>query len=78
MDPGKRLKLFLRGIEDLRNTRALQKGLRTHTAFRYSKVMGAVVESETPDKEELRSFLVIWRKFFLKKEAINLDVILAG
>lgn len=73
MDPARRLDLFIQRAEELRTSRAVQKGLKNHLEVKWEKTKGLRIEADQPDAEDLRSFLVPFRKFLMSGEPIFLD-----
>ena len=63
-----RLDLFVRRAEELLARRAAREGLQV--SFTIKATVGGPVELEStePDEEDLRSFLMAFRKFILRRE----------
>lgn len=76
MDAAKRLELFAQRVEELHDSRAVRSGLKNRLNIKWNRTEGLRIEADQPDDEELRSFLVPFRKFIMSNEPIFLDRVL--
>lgn len=72
MDTLEKLKLFREKAEELRQSRLIQKGISLKFSITFDRTKGVLIETEKPDEEDLRSYLLTFRQFILKKGPIYL------
>ena len=71
-DALEKLILFREKAEELRQSRLLQKGISLKFSITFDRTKGVLIETEKPDEEDLRSYLLTFRQFILKKGPIYL------
>lgn len=69
----KKLRLFVRRVEELGQTSFAQKELELKLRFHWKNDQGLSVQFDQPNEDGLRSFLLGFRQFTLKDEPVNMD-----
>lgn len=73
MQPREQIALFAAKVDELRRTRLLRDGgLRSGISIQWEATQGGRIIPKEPDEDDLRSFLVTFRQFMMKKEAVYL------
>jgi len=72
MDTLEKLKLFREKAEELRKSRLLKKGINLEFSITWNQTKGILIETEKPDEEDLRSYLLTFRQFIAEGEPIYL------
>lgn len=76
MNTREKLEKFHETVNELRSTRLMEEGLNTKMTLRYSAEKKELeFDTEWPDEEDLRSFLLTFRHFVAKNEDVLLDKI---
>lgn len=75
MNSSDKLSLFNHKAEELKRTRLLKNGFNPSITIDYEKMKGVRFDVHEPDEDDLRSFLILFRQFFLKNEPIFLNSI---
>jgi hypothetical protein len=65
------LHLFLRRVEELGATRLVQGGFGAGLSINFDRVRGLRFTTRYPDEEDLRSYLLTFRRFVLRKERVS-------
>ena len=69
MDDKERLRLFLRRVEELKNTTLVRDGYESGYTMKWSEKTGVLeFHSKQPDEDLFKAFLMNLRHFWLKKE----------
>lgn len=74
-DAHEKLKLFREKAKELKQSRLLKKGINLKFSITFDRTKGVLIETEKPDEEDLRSYLLTFRQFTLKGEPIYLPYI---
>ena len=70
MDTLEKLKLFREKAEELRQSRLLQKGISLKFRIIIDRTKGVLIETNKPDEEDVRSYLLTFRQFISEEEPI--------
>lgn len=73
--PREQLELYIERVKELEDTRMLRNGFDTSLSMKWDRIQGIRFESNEPDNDDLRSFLVTFRQFIMHEEPIYLDKI---
>ena len=73
MNVREQLELFNARVEELRNSRLIRKGFNPAITISWDRMQGLRFQSEEPDEEDLRSFLLTFRQFISEGEPVFLN-----
>ena len=73
MDVHAQLELFTARVDELRNTRLIRKGFNPGITISWRRMQGMRFQSQGPDEEDLRSFLLTFRQFISNDEPVFLN-----
>ncbi len=70
MEDHEKLGLFVARVEELANYRLLKRGFKAHLTLHVQSMTSWMIAENMVDEEDLRSFLLHFRKFFANKELV--------
>ena len=73
MNTHEQLEMFSARVEQLRNTRLIRQGFNPAITISWDRMKGLRFQSEEPDEETLRSFLLTFRQFVSNNEPVFLN-----
>lgn len=73
MKPIEQLQLFDYQVEQLRSLRFVRKGINNTFSINFDSTRGMSMSGTAHDEEDLRSYLLTFRKFMSPKEPVHLD-----
>jgi len=71
-NPREQLELFVTRAEEMQASRLLVNGFNPSFSMKWDRMSGTRFESEEPDADDLRSFLMIFRRFISDREQLHL------